>query len=377
MFKLFSNITTYPEITFIYRIFLVLFIFIFPITCKLLGDNKESEQLYTKGLKLMKEGRWKSAADEFKAAKLYADSYILKANATKKAAESYQKGKLYYQEFLCLKGLITAYPSTCNVDEVVKREYEIGNEFYDGYRETPYWWFPWIENDDKSLEIYESILKQSPYASFVPDMLLKMGLLYINDKKNQQAIDTYRKLIDKYPDTYAAKIAYLDLANIYIQYAESADGDGSNSMNARSLLLQFKKKYPDSVEMKWVEENIKKAYNLEAEQLYDVADYYNSNDNPKAARRYLKQILVNYPDSSSVNPAEEMLEDIDLLLYPLKRQTEKIEPSKYGFYSLPKGDEEDSILVIPENSGGKWLTPIDNLGMVEQKQLQSRYSNNL
>ncbi|MCF7889568.1 MAG: hypothetical protein K9L78_05555 [Victivallales bacterium] len=64
-------------------------------------------------------------------------------------------------------------------------------------------------------------------------------------------------------------------------------------------------------------------------------------------------------------------------LYPISKIPPRKKKSKYGLYQLPQSDDEDSIVVIPENSGGKWLVPIKNLGLNQEKILQKKYRNNL
>lgn len=350
---------------------------IFSINFNLLADDSYSRKAYAKGLEEMKEGSYRNASDKFKAAVQYANSPQLKANALKKAVKANRKGELLYEEFSCLKELIKDYPSKCDVSKLVRREYEIGNKYFNGYREKPYWWMPWIKDENKTKEIYETIFKQSPYADFVPRMLIKLGIVYLNNNENQKAITTYKSIIDKYEDSKAKEIAYLDLAHIYLQLAEHGDGDGKNTHEARKVLIEFIKKYPDSKEIKWAKSNLKDTYEFESDRLYKLAEFYNRNNNQKAAKRYIKKILVNYPTTRTATKAEKLLDRIDMPLYPISKIPPRKKKSKYGLYQLPQSDDEDSIVVIPENSGGKWLVPIKNLGLNQEKILQKKYRNNL
>ena len=342
----------------------------------LFADDHQSRKSYAEGIKLMEKKKYRYAADKFSDASLYADSTQLKANALKMEAKANRKGKLNYQEFLNIKTLIANFPENSNVNDLVDREYEIGNEFFAGYREVPFNWLPWITDEDKSKEIYETILKQSPYAKFIPDMLVKLGYLYLKDGENQKAITVYDKVITNYSHSKASQVAHLDLANIYIQLAKTGDGDGSNSRNARKILLLYIKRFPKTEAIKWAKSNLKRTYELEADRLYSLAVYYNKNNNQKTAKRYIKQILVNYPDSQCANKAEKLLDRIDLPLYPLTKLPIPEEKSNYSFYELPESDESDSIIVAPRNSDGKWMTPIRNLGLEEVKHNQ-KYMKNL
>jgi outer membrane protein assembly factor BamD (BamD/ComL family) len=346
-------------------------------TLILSANDDQSRKAYAEGIKLMENKKYRSAADKFKDAILYADTAQLKANGLKMQAEANKKGDLLYQEYLNLKRLIANYPENCDVNKLVEREYQIGNNFFDGYREVPFKWFPWITDEDKSKEIYEAILKQSPYAKFIPEMLVKMGFLYLKDGENQKAIAVYDKVITNYEHSDASQVAHLDLANIYLQLAKTGDGDGSNSKNARRVLLLYIKRFPKTPEIKWAKSNLKRTYELEADRLYNLAIYYNNNNNQKAAKRYIKQILVNYPDTKCANKAESLLDAIDLPLYPMTKLPPVEEKTKYNLYNLPQSDKEDTILVVPENTGGKWLIPIKDLGLQQEKKLKNKYMEKL
>jgi outer membrane protein assembly factor BamD (BamD/ComL family) len=352
---------------------IIILLALFFTSYSLSADDHQSQQACAEGIKLMESKNYRAAADKFEAAILYADSLQLKANGLKLKAEAYKKGKLLYQEFVCLKELISNFPESCDINELVNREYEIGNQFYYGYRDTPFLWLPWITDDNKSKEIYETILKQSPYAKFIPDMLVKLGYMYLKAGQNDKAITVYTKVIDKHPSSKASQGAHLDLANIYLQLAQKGDGDGENTSNARRILLLYIKRFPNTPEAKWAKNNLKETYELEAARLYQLADYYNRNNNQKAAKRYIKQILVNYPDSKSTDDAEKLLDAINMPIYPMKKLPTSKEESKYKVYSLPESKKKKDILVSPQNSGGKWLTPIKDLDMIKEKEDQEKY----
>ena len=65
--------------------------------------NQKAQEAFEDALEEANNGNWRSAAKQYKAAVLYADSYIVKANALKKEAEAYLNAELYYKEFKCLK----------------------------------------------------------------------------------------------------------------------------------------------------------------------------------------------------------------------------------------------------------------------------------
>ena len=356
-------------------VFLISILFTTILSQNLIADDLQSTESFKKGLDYSKSKEWKDAAKEFKAAELYADSFILKANALKKAANAYQKADLFYKEFECLKDLIKNFPGQINFDSTVLREYKIGNQYYKGYRERPYTWFPWIENDDHSIEIYEVVQQQSPYAKFMPDLLLKLGYLYTKKARNDEAIASYKKILQVYSKSKNAYIAYLDLSHLYLELAERGDGDSAYTKSARKTLQEFINKFPKSNEIKWAKISLQKTYELEAERLFKLADFYYDKGNSSASKRYIRDILINYPETKTVTKAEKLLNEIEMPLLTPKIVPSKPEKSKYAVKSLPK--EEIDILVEPENSAGKWMCPIDKVSILENERTKVKYADKI
>ena len=341
------------------------------------ATDVESEKAYQEGMAEYSNGTFKDAAKKFAAAELFADSYILKANALKKKADAYRKADFKFQEFEALKRLTEDYPDQVNFKSTIAREYEIGNSFYEGYRETPWSWLPWLKDEDKSLVIYEAIVRQSPFIGFVPEMMLKMGTRYVTIKKVDKAIEIYKKMILQYKSSELSRFAYLDLANIYLQQAKSGDGDGSKAREARTMFKEFLEKYPNANEVPWVKNALKKTYEIEATRLLGIAKYYNSIENTNASKRYIREILVNYPESKSVNKAYALLDEIEMPLYPKTPEPEKEEKSKYIAAAPNTRRGDDTLLVIPQNSGRKWITPITEVGIDQDNLDKEKFKNKL
>ena len=277
------------------------------------------------------------------------------------------------------KTLIENAPEQVDFRKTVEREYQIANLYYEGYREHPYTWMPWIENDNHATEIYEAVEKQSPYAKFIPDLLIRLGSLYLEEGKNTEAEKTYKKIIEEHADSKVAKTAYLDLAHLYLELAQRGDGDGYNSTKAKDILQEFMKKYPDTPEISWAKESLKQTYELGAERLYDLANYYYKRDNMKVAQRYIRDILINYPETNTTARAEKMLKSMDMPQFVTSEQPQQEkekEKSKYKMGLLPKGITKET-LVIPANSEDKWLLPINKESIQQEELLKAEYENKI
>ena len=198
---------------------------------------------------------------------------------------------------------------------------------------------------------------------------------YIKAAKPEIAIPLYKKMILQYKTSPLTRLAYLDLASIYLQLATSGDGDGSKLREARINLKEYVEKFPISPEIKWAKNMLKKTYEMEASRLYNLALYYYKNGNENASKRYIKEILVNYPDTKVVKKADELLDIIEMPLYPKDKLPTPEDTTKYTAEIMKATD--DRIMVIPENSGNKWLVPLKETGIDNDNLTKEKYINNL
>ena len=151
------------------------------------ANDTEANTAYKEGLEKYTARSYYPAAKKFLDAELLADSPGLKADALKEAVNSYRQAKMYYKEFECVERLLNYYPSFIDCPKMVEREYEIGDEYFHGYRDPEFWalrWVPWLKGPDRAVEIYEKALKHAPFASNAPEAKLRVAVLLIEtDKK--------------------------------------------------------------------------------------------------------------------------------------------------------------------------------------------------
>jgi len=348
---------------------LILYLLLLPIlgALPLFAEEEKALNAMQEGVSFTEKGDWLAAAKKFSAGELYSDDPVKKANALKQTASSYRKANMLYKEYVCLKKLIDVYPDQIHFEKVVEREYAIGNSFAEGYRECPYTWFPWLEDEDRTIDIYETILLQAPFALFIPEMMLKMGEIYTKASNYKKAEEIYKKLIRAYPISEHTGTAYLELGHLNVELSKTGDGDGAYVHSAKLTLDEYLKKYSTSSEVPWAKEALEKAENNVSKSLYDLALYYHKNNNDDAAKRYIREIIVNYPKTEAASKADKLLSKIDVWRYP--NETVKTEKKTYRTDEMP--EETDEPLVVPGQGTTKWLLPLPDLGIEKKEELKS------
>ena len=339
--------------------FLVPALFVVLCVPRAASSDEEAESEMLKGKQsLVKHKNW-AAGDYFMAAKLYADSPDLKRQALEAAADAYGKADQKYRQYSCLKELSEAFPGQIDFPANVKKQFEIGTAFARGHRDVVLSWLPWIKNENKSVEIYENVLKLAPFADFAPSLKLNLGKVYLETEQIPKALNTFRDVIRQHPGSPEDKYARFELANALVHLStRGGDGDGVYALEAEEVLRQTLEKYPSDPETKWIRQSIQENEDIRAKRLYEIAEFYLSRKNPETAKRYFHDLMARYPASTQSKSAIEHLkkleEDYEPPTEEMKRAT-----IEYPIVQLPP--EPRIILIAPQASGGKWLLPIEDL----------------
>ncbi len=153
----------------------------------------------------------------------------------------------------------------------------------------------------------------------------------------------------------------LDLADTYCILAQYGDGDGAWAAKCIEILDQFAKDYPDDPEMSWVRKTRMKIDEIILERLYGCAVYNHRIGRDDTARTYLVEIIHNYGDREEAKKAEELLSQIDRSYTPPPENYPRKPAEKFPYERSQIPTENSPIMIVPENSGGKWLLPVRDL----------------
>ncbi len=331
----------------------------------LTAENTASSEKFQAGLKKLKAGEYVKAADKFLDAEYLARNVSMKAAAAKEAMKAYRKVNLLYKEFTIIERLLNSYPAEVDFGKLVEREYEICDKYYKGHRDPEFWslrWIPWLVGPDRSEEMLAKALKHAPFAKSAPQAKLRLAVLQLEGGKVKAGLKQLRELIKDYPKSKYCKFAYLELGNALFELSKTGDGDGKYNSEALSVFEKFIKTYPKAAELGWIEKCLLRSKDIQAKRLLGIAKFYNRIGRIAPAERYLNDILVKYPDSKSADMSEEILAKIDKSYTP-----EGFRPaleSRYQKYDLiPIPAQTSRIILVPENSNGKYLLPIRDLGI--------------
>jgi outer membrane protein assembly factor BamD (BamD/ComL family) len=336
---------------------------LFSVTFIINADD--ATEKFQEGLENFKSGDYVDAAKDFEDAEFLATTVNKKAEAAREAMKSYRKANFLYKEFETIEKMLNSYPAEVDFEKLVEREYYICDKYFNGHRDPEFWslrWVPWLKTADKSEDMIRKVLKHAPFSKEAPKAKLRLAVILINKNKITPALKNLREIIKDYPDSEYCRYAYLELGNVLFQLSQTGDGDGKYNKEALSVFDDFIKKYPKAAEIDWIRKCQLKSKDIQAKRLLGIAKFYKRIGRTAPAERYLNDILVKYPDSKSADASEEILAEIDKTYVP-----EGFRPaleSRYQKYDvIPIPSQTSRIIVVPENSGGKYMYPIKDLGI--------------
>ena len=344
----------------------LLFVSALSLSCVVLfaGDDAEAVKVYGEGHALYESGNYYQAAKKFEDTERLAKSPSIKANSLVARIGAWKMCNMMRRELDCIEKLLTRYPEYSDYKLLSERIYEIGDRYYAGEREPSYWylrWIPWLNDGDKTIEIYRKALERAPFSPSAPRARLRLAHLLDRDGKVNESIEVLRTLIKKHPGSAEYQYSLLALAESLFIAAEKGDGDGRLVQEAYDTLKIYEKKYPDSSEMSWVKRRMLQYSDMQAKRLCDMADYYSRNNRKDSSRRYYAEVLAKYPGSGSAETAEKKLTALDPAYIPAESRPEaQSREAAHRAYKIPS--EATRMLISPASDGSSHcLQPVMDL----------------
>ena len=326
----------------------------------LAASDTEGNNFFTRGRDKEKEGSFRKAAACYMDAHFAADSSVLRGNALIAAARAYRKAELYGAEFDCLQKLLREHLNGINFTQVTERIYAVGDLYFAGHRDLFADWLPFIKREDRTFEIYEAALAAAPCFPRAAETRLRLARLYIDDQKVLKALEHLRAIRKLHSDKPAGKFAMLELCSLLSQMSERGDGDNSYSRQAIEACDEYSKLYGASPENQYVVKIRQQVRNRIAARLRSTGSYYYKSGKKALAERYLANVVRDYADTESAVPSEDLLARINSE-YDVPSRSVPVKKAVERFRTVPIPEEDQPIMVTPEESSGKWLLPVRDL----------------
>lgn len=221
---------------------------------------------------------------------------------------SYEAMQKYYYAYLAYQKVIDEYPGSKRIAEVIAKEYEIADFFYNQEKAKILGKsIGMFSSKDKALEIFQKIVSDAPYGEYGPLAQYKIGIYYRDTARYKEAIDEFNKLIDNYPQSKLVVEARYEIAICLFEIAAQRDYKQADIDKA---IREFQDFLTDCSEDKLTAEALNKLSELKqkkAEGIFSIAQFYEKQGDLDSALIYYKEIRDSLGDTPWVIKAVERI----------------------------------------------------------------------
>ncbi len=233
-------------------------------------------------------------------------------------ARCYEQRGQNEKAFKAYQKLIVEYPKLTNYNEIVERQFMIANRFLAGE------WFkiwdiiPFFPSMDKTIKLYEQIIKNGPYSDVAPPAQLNIASAYEKGKvlgvtvpKYPEAAKAYERAADRYADQKWGTEALYKAGVTYTKQAKRAEYDQSIAAQAITTFTDFKTLHPEDPRVGETDKIIESLKTEQARGSFDIARYYEKKHRWQGAKIYYNDVLQKDPQSKFAELARLRIDAIN------------------------------------------------------------------
>ena len=194
--------------------------------------------------------------------------------------------------FNAYQKIIEKYPKSGEYNEVLLRQYEIGNRFLGGQWFRVWDILPLYPSMDETANLYGKIVANGPYSEVAPHAQLRIGAAREKQKNYPDAVRAYELAADRYQNQPEIASDAMYRAGVsWEKQADTAEYDQGAAAKAIAAYTDFMTFYPDD---KRVADAQKALVKLKGEQVrgsFKIAQFYEANRKWAGAVVYYNDVL--------------------------------------------------------------------------------------
>jgi outer membrane protein assembly factor BamD len=227
-------------------------------------------------------------------------------------ARCYEEDGKDEKAFKAYQRLLERYPKIENYDEIVKRQFIIANRFLAGQWFKLWDYIPVFPSMERTIRMYEQILKNGAYSEVAPEAQMNIGQAYELRfvKDYPAAAKAYEKAADRYSDRKTGADALFKVGLAYNRQAKTAEYDQSVASRAISVLTDFITLHPNDARTADAQKIISSLKTEQARGSYEIARFYERKNRPQAALIYYNEVLLQDPGSLYADDARRRIDSI-------------------------------------------------------------------
>ncbi len=263
---------------------------------------------------------------------------------------SYEDEGDLFRAFLNYQKVIDNFPYNDKIEEIIERQYKIGNLFYSGQK-AKLLGMDILPGLDKAAEVFQKVVNNAPYGDYADLAQFKLGETYKKMGNYNDAINEFQKLVDTYPSSRLVDESRYQIALCANKASLGADYDQEVTDKAITEFKNFSEAHPESTLAKNVDETLKSLNEKKAGSSFKTAVFYERIGKHESAIIYYQDIIDQYPDSSYVKEAQKAITE---LTTKLEAKRSRASGKRKEKVAAPKKEQTKSVgIAEPEASRAK------------------------
>jgi outer membrane protein assembly factor BamD len=211
--------------------------------------------------------------------------------------------------FNAYQDIIQKYPKSGEYEDVLLRQYEIGNRFLAGEWFRLWGYIPIYTSMDETAKMFDKIVNNGPYSEVAPHAQLRMAAAHEKGKDYAEAVKAYETAADRYHDQpeIAADALYREGIS-WQKQAATAEYDQSTAGQSIAAYTDFMTLFPEDKRVPAVQKSIT---SLKSEQVHGnfiIAQFYENSKKWAGAVVYYNEVLQLDPNSTFAAQARQRIE---------------------------------------------------------------------
>ncbi|MDD5441219.1 MAG: tetratricopeptide repeat protein, partial [Candidatus Omnitrophica bacterium] len=211
--------------------------------------------------------------------------------------------------------VINSYPNSEDINEIIKRQYDIGEYFLNQKSAK---WLGISKHDfieHPAIEIFSFIVNYASQSEYAPRAQYKLGLLFMGLGRYDEAKKEFQRVIDNYPETQWSDSAKYQYAIAAARSSGGIDYDSTDMKEAERRFNQFIKENPDTVIADAAQEELDDVRAQEALKNLNIAEFYEKQNKIESARIYYKKVITDFYDSDYYDAAVAGIDRLNNIEY--------------------------------------------------------------
>jgi outer membrane protein assembly factor BamD len=200
-----------------------------------------------------------------------------------------------YEGYLAYQKVIDKYPFSERIAEIIEKEYKIGEQFMEGAKRKAMG--VTLPVDNPAIEIFSSVVENSPFGPLAPVAQYKLGLVLKNLQRYYEAEEAFNKVVANYPASEWAEASKFQIASTRASLSKSPEYDQGATKEAKEKFEEFLESHPEAELSSQAKKNIEDLMGRESESNYNIARFYEKQKDYKAAEIYYNEIINSQPSS--------------------------------------------------------------------------------